>query len=231
MPLHELQGQCTGTFTKLKTMIITKQLMGAAALGLATIVTSSAIAQSYVDSESAGLIGKRYAGVDLAIMDARDLPDNGTGGSLLYNQPLSEVLDLTAAYGFNQVNGDALDLTQSALEVGVVYYSQVENYKPFMSASVGYSWDKWKFDAPTLNDNDESFFYSIGLGVEVPLTDKTAAIGEVSYQDGVDSGEEDSWGLEVGLNHWFTEKVALKASVYVVEDDAVTFRIGARFAF
>jgi hypothetical protein len=228
MPLHELQSKCTGTFTKPKTMITTKQLIGAAALGLATFVTSSAIA---ADSASAGLIGKRYAGADFLLKDFRDIADNGNGGTLVFNQPVSEVVDLSGSYSFNQVNGDSLDLTQNALELGAVYHSQLEGYTPFMSASLGYGWDKWKFPAPALNDNDEGFFYSIGLGVEVPLSDKTAAIGELSYQDGTDSDTEDSIGLEVGLNHWFTDKVALKASVYIVEDDSVSFRIGARFAF
>jgi hypothetical protein len=212
-------------------MITTKQLLGAAALGLATLVTSSAIAQTVADSESPGLIGKRYAGADFLLKDFRDISDNGYGGTLIFNQPISEVVDLSGSYSFNQVNGETTDLTQNALEAGVVYYSQLDGYKPFMSASLGYGWDKWKFPAPAQGDNDEAFFYSIGLGVEVPLTDKTAAIGEISYQDGVDSDTENSIGLEVGVNHWFTDKVALKASVYIVEDDSVSFRIGARFAF
>lgn len=213
-------------------MITTKQLIGAAALGLATFVTSSsAIAQAVADSESSGLIGKRYAGADFLMKNFRDFADNGYGGTLLVNQPVSEVVDLTGSYSFSQVNGDWTDLTQNALELGAVYYSQLDGYKPFMSAGLGYGWDKWKFPAPIKGDNDEGFFYSIGLGVEVPLTDKTAAIGEFSYQDGADSDVEDSWGLEVGINHWVTDKVALKASVYIVEDDSVTFRIGARFAF
>jgi len=212
-------------------MITTKQLIGAAALGLATFVTSSLNAQEVADAQSAGLIGKRYAGADFLITDSRDLADNGYGGSLIFNQPVSEVVDLTGTYSFDQMNGQSTDLTRNVLELGATYYSELEGYKPFMTASLGYGWDKWKFPAPALNDNDEGFLYSIGLGAEVPLSDKTAAVGEVSYQDGLDSGEEDSWGLEVGLNHWFTDKVALKASVYVVEDDSVAFRLGARFAF
>lgn len=209
-------------------MITTKQLIGAAAFGLATLVTSSAFA---ADGASSGLIGKRYVGADFLATDFRDIDDNGNGGSLVFNQPVSDVVDLSATYSFNQVNGDALDLTQSTLEIGAVYYSQLEKYTPFMSASLGYGWDKWKFQAPTLNDNDEGFFYSIGVGVEVPVADKTALIGEFSYQDGTDSDTEDSFGLEVGVNHWFTEKLAFKASAYIVEDDSVTFRIGARLAF
>ncbi|MGC4074826.1 MAG: hypothetical protein QM760_20485 [Nibricoccus sp.] len=213
-------------------MITTKQLIGAAALGLATIVTSSsAIAQADADSASPGLIGKRYAGADFLLKDYRDLADNGYGGTLVFNQPISEVVDLSANYAFNQANSQSTDLTQSAISVGAVYYQQLDGYKPFMSAGLGYVWDHWDFPAPTVGDNDEGFSYKIGLGVEVPLTDKTAAIGEVSYQDGIDSGTEESWGIELGVNHWFTEKVALKASVYVVEDDSVSFRIGARFAF
>jgi hypothetical protein len=212
-------------------MITTKQLIGAAALGLATFVTSSLNAQEIANASSSGLIGKRYAGADFLITDSRDLADNSYGGSLVFNQPVSEVVDLTGSYSYDQMNGQAIDLTRNVLEVGAIYYSQLEGYKPFMSASLGYAWDKWEFPAPLQGDNDEGFLYSIGLGVEVPLSDKTAAVGEVSYQDGMDSGEEDSWGLEVGLNHWITEKVALKASVYVVEDDAVSFRLGARFAF
>jgi len=213
-------------------MITTKQLIGAAALGLATFVTSSsAIAQADADSESSGLIGKRYAGADFLLKDFRDIADNGNGGTLVLNQPVSDVVDLSGSYSFNQVNGDSIDLTQNTLELGAVYYSQLDGYKPFMSAGLGYGWDKRKFPAPIQGDNDEGFFYSIGLGVEVPLTDKTAAIGEFSYQDGTNSDVEDSWGLEVGVNHWLTEKFALKASVYVVEDDSVSFRIGARFAF
>lgn len=212
-------------------MITTKQLIGAAALGLATFVTSSAIAQTVADSESPGLIGKRYAGADFLMKDFRDLADNGYGGTLLLNQPVSDVVDLTGSYSFNQVNGGSTDLTQNALNLGAVYYSQFDGYKPFMSAGLGYGWDQWKFPAPIQGDNDEGFFYSIGLGVEVPLTDKTAAIGELSYQDGVDSAKENSFGLEVGINHWVNEKFAVKASAYIVEDDAVSFRIGARFAF
>ena len=212
-------------------MITTKQLIGAATLGLAIFVTSSAIAQDVTGSESSGLIGKRYAGADFLIKDFRDMADNGYGGTLLFNQPISGVVDLTGSYSFNQVNGEAVDLTQNALKVGAVYYSEQDGYKPFMSAGLGYGWDKWKFPSPIQGDNDEGFFYSLGLGVEVPLNDKTAAIGEVSYADGLDSAEEDSWGLEVGVNHWITDTLAIKASAYIVEDDSVSFRIGARFAF
>lgn len=210
-------------------MNTTKQLIGAAALGLATFVTSSSALAA--DSASAGLIGKRYIGADFIASDFRDIDDNGNGGALVFNQPVSDVVDLTGSYSFNQVNGDALDLTRSTVEFGAVYHNQLEGYTPFMSAAIGYGWDKWKFPAPAQNDNDEGFLYKIGFGVEVPLSDKTAAIGELSYRDGTDSDTEDSIGLELGVNHWFTEKVALKASVYIVEDDSVTFRIGARFAF
>ncbi len=213
-------------------MITTKQLIGAAALGLATFVTSSAIAQTVVDTESsAGLIGKRYVGADFLIKDFRDIADNGYGGTVLINQPISDVVDLTGSFSFNQVDGKSTELTQNALQVGAVYYAEKDGYKPFMSASLGYGWDQWKFPAPIQGDNDEGFLFGIGAGVEVPLTDKTAAIGEISYRDGTDSNMEDAWGLELGVNHWFTEKVAIKASAYIVEDDSVTFRIGARFAF
>jgi hypothetical protein len=213
-------------------MITTKQLIGAAALGLATFASaSSALAQSATEPESPGLIGKRYVGADFVMKDFRDLSDNGYGGSVLFNQPMSDVLDLTGSYSYTQVDGQGPDLTQSALDVGAIYYAEKDGYKPFMSASLGYGWDQWKFAAPAQNDNDEGFFYSVGFGVEVPLSTNTAAIGQVSYRDGVDSDTEDSFGLDLGVNHFFTSQFAVKASVYIVEDDSVSFRIGARFAF
>ena len=212
-------------------MITTKQFLGAAAFGLATFTASTAIAQVDSDSVSAGLIGKRYAGADFVFKDFRDIDDNGYGGALVFNQPVSNVVDLTGSYSYTQVDAKLIDLKQSALEIGAIYYSELEGYKPFLAASLGYGWDKWEFPSPLAADNDEGAFYSIGIGAEVPLTDKTAATGTVSYRDGFDSGDEDSLGLEVGINHWFTETLALKASVYIVEDDSVSLRIGARFAF
>jgi hypothetical protein len=213
-------------------MITTKQLIGTAALGLATIVTStSAFAQAIEESESSGLIGKRYAGVDFLMKDFRDLSDNGYGGALVFNQPVSDVVDLTGNLGYTQVDSQTTDITRTALEVGAIFYTEKDGYKPFMSASLGYGWDKFDFPAPASSDNDEGFLFSIGVGAEVPLTDKTAAVGAISYRDGVDSATEDSWGLELGLNHWVTDTVALKGSFHIVEDDSVTFRVGARLAF
>jgi hypothetical protein len=213
-------------------MITTKQLIGAAALGLASFVTStSAIAQAVEESESSGLIGKRYVGADFLMKDFRDISDNGYGGALVFNQPVSDVVDLTGSFSYTQVDSQTTDITQNGLEVGAIFYTEKDGYKPFMSASLGYGWDKFEYPAPAQGDTDEGFLFSIGAGVEVPLTDKTAALGAFSYRDGTDSDTEDSWGLELGLNHWVTETVALKGSFYIVEDDSVTFRVGARLAF
>jgi hypothetical protein len=228
---HDLQSKCTGDFIT-QNMITTKQLIGAAALGLASFVTTTSVfAQPVEDSGSSGLIGKRYVGADFVTKDYRDLNDNGYGGSLLVNQPVSDVVDISGRFSYTQLDNKSADLTQTAFEVGTVFYTEKDGYKPFMSASLGYGWDEIDYPAPLRSQNEEGFIFSVGAGVEVPLTDKTAAIGEFSYRDGTDSNTEDSWGLELGLNHWVTEKIALKGSVYIVEDDSVTFRIGARLGF
>jgi hypothetical protein len=213
-------------------MITTKQLIGAAALGLASFVTStSAVAQAVETTESSGLIGKRYAGADFMIQDYRDTSDNGHGGALIFNQPFSDVVDITGALSRSMIDGDFVEMTKDVLKVGAVYYTEKDGYKPFMSAGLGYGWDKLEFKNSNRKDNDEGFLFSVGVGVEVPLSEKTAAIGEFSYSDGADSNSEDSWGLELGLNQWVSKTIAIKGSVYIVEDDSVTFRIGARLAF
>ena len=212
-------------------MITTKALLGTATLGLATLVSSSAIAQSVVDTDSAGLIGKQYVGVDLFLEDFRDLPDNGTGVALSYNKPVSEVLDLSATLSMAQVDSNTIDLSSNALEGAAVYYSRLEGYTPFVFGALGYEWNEIDLPGNLPDDKDEGFFYRVGFGVEIPLADKTAAVVKLSYSDGVDSGAEDSFGGEVGINHWFTSKFAVNGSILVVEDDSVSFRIGARFAF
>ena len=212
-------------------MITTKALIGSATLGLATLVSSSAIAQSVVEVDSAGLIGKQYAGVDFFIEDFRDIPDNGYGAALSYNKPVSDVLDLSAALTLAQVDSPTIDLGRNAIEVGALYYSALEGYTPFVFAGLGNEWIDIDRPGSLADDKDEGIFFRVGFGVEVPLADKTAAVVKLSYSDGVDSGKEDSFGGEIGINHWCTSKFAVNGSILIVEDDSVSFRIGGRFAF
>ncbi len=213
-------------------MITSKQFIGAAAFGLASFVTTAATAQDTADSDYAGLLGKRYYGLDFTLADYRDNLDNGYGGSMTANLPISSVVDFRSSYHYNIVNGEKTDLEQHALQFDAVYYSRnFEYYTPFITGGLGYGWDSWEFSGPVKNDNDEGFFFAIGAGVEVPFNEKTAGFGSISFRDGVNSDTEDSWGLELGVNHWATSNTSIKASVYIVEDDSVTFRIGFRTLF
>jgi hypothetical protein len=213
-------------------MITTKQLIGAGVLGLAAFVMStSAFAQAEATTSDSGpgLIGKRYLGADFVFTDYRDLEADGFGGGISVNLPVSPAVDIGLSYGYDLLDGDNLEVSSHGLTGGAVWYSQQDGYKPFMSASLGFVQSETEIG--TFEDSDGNMVYSVGLGVEAPIGDKTAITGEVSYADGFDSGYEDSIGIEVGLVHWLSNKFALEGSVYVVEDDSITLNIGARFVF
>lgn len=213
-------------------MITTKKLLSVTAIGLATLVASLSAS---AEENSASMLGKRYAGVDLSINDYHDTPDNGYGIGLSVHQPVSSQVDASFGYGYGWVNGSNYDITSHGIGAGLTIFNRQDGYSPFVKASLGYQWDEVDFASNAIpDDRDEYFHYFVGIGVEVPVGPATAITGTLGYAAAVDrpgSGDEDYFEIDLSASHWINEKFAITGGVEVSEDVATTFWLGGRFKF
>ncbi len=213
-------------------MTYSKILLSALVLAAA----SSSIAQTesapVTTTSSAGLLGQRYVAISGLTEDFRNAGglDNAFGGSIGANLPLTANLDLGFGYGYERLSDSGLKYREHAISASLTPFVTVaENVKLFADATVGYAWAKARGFGGNASDDDG--IWSLGAGAELGLGARTALTGRVSYNDAFDGNSDGSWAFTVGVNHWFTEKVAGLAGVTFVEDDSIVYQVGVAFRF
>ena len=202
------------------------------ALALAAASSSIAQTESAPVATSAGLLGQRYVaahGLTEEFRDAGGL-DNAFGGGLSANVPLSANLDLGFGYGYERLSDAGIKYREHVISASLTPYVTVaENLKLFADATVGFGWAKTRVG--TFSDSDNDGIWALGAGAELALGARTALTGRVAYNDVFDNTTDSSWSFTVGVNHWFTEKVAGVAGITFVESDSIVYQVGVAFRF
>lgn len=178
---------------KLRSVMVALALVGAA---------SAAVAQS------GELIGQRYAAFDLNYVTWDD-GGHMTGGIVTLNVPSTiKGLDLGIAVGLGTGGYDSYDQDEFGGEAYGIYYSKQQGFTPYFRGAFGY--DHVKGEIGGYSASDSSFTYSIGGGVEVPLTDKLALDLHVAYNDATNFTDGDSVDAGLSVNYAISDKMWLR---------------------
>jgi len=191
-------------------------------------------------STQAGLLGERYFGVtfDYVTFDAPAVND-GFGASFELNYPISNGVDLVAAYSYlgNDLDIDfngspvGADLDQHSLFVGTRLHTPLGPGRGFATAGFGLA--KLGVDIPGLGDDSETeSYYLIGAGYELPVGDRLAFTPFVTWSDFFDSDLDAgavTYGTDVEFR--FEGSVSLIGSLWVDDDSNKGVSAGMVFRF
>ncbi|HLP06633.1 MAG TPA: hypothetical protein VK178_00605 [Opitutaceae bacterium] len=196
---------------KLQTAFASLVLMGAASVAAA---------------QTGGLIGERFGALDLGYVDFDDGGHLTTGGVVLNVPSTIKGLDLGIDVGYANGGYQSLDTEAYAVGVSGTGYVELEHgIKPFLSGRFG--WERDEASMWGLSGHDDSFVYSLKVGVEVPVTSKAAIRASFGYYDYTSYRDGDGLTASLGANYWITAKFgALVGYTRDFEDDSNTFSIG-----
>lgn len=162
---------------KQKTTIKSYLLIAAAAFGLAASAPAQNAAAAAIlnDPDQApaaatvapGLLGSNYIGASYDYFALHGGgPNHAQGLNTDLNLAWLDHLDVNLGYRWARTNESAGRLTSQAFDLGGTTFTSLAWGKPFLLGAVG--WD-WEHGATA---NDHSFFYKLGLGVELPVAAK-----------------------------------------------------------
>ncbi|MFT3828588.1 MAG: hypothetical protein QM691_02675 [Opitutaceae bacterium] len=196
---------------KLQTALVSLVLLGTASVAAA---------------QTGGLIGERFGAIDLGYVDFDDGGHLTTGGIALNVPSTIKGLDLGLDLGYGNGGYGSLDTEAYSVGVSGTGYVELERgIKPFLAGRFGWERDEaslWGYSA-----HDDSFNYSIKLGVEVPVTSKAAIRASFGYYDYTNYHDGDGLMASLGANYWITAKFgALVGYSRDFESDSNTFSIG-----
>ncbi len=200
---------------KLRSVIVSVAMVGAAAAAVA---------------QSGNLIGERYAAFDLSYVNWDD-GGHMTGGAVTLNVPSTiKGLDLGIAAGLATGGYSDYDQDEFGGSAYGVYYSKQQGFTPYARASVGYTHAKGELAGYSASDS--SFTYSIGGGVEVPLTDKATLDLRLAYNDASNFDDGDSVTAGLAVNYALSEKMWLRCGyTRDFDNDANTISAGMAFRY
>jgi hypothetical protein len=174
-------------------------------LKLATFAALAAfcpvLAQSPVpmsSEESAGLIGQAYSGLEVGyVHHIESAPRALHHYSFVSSAPIGELgPTVDAAFRYDYVRGSMLGMTghQHTVMASFLKYAPLDHSRPFVHADAGWLWQK------SLGQNESSFVYRVGAGIEILLKPRLALTPYAVYRD-ARQVEERSWNFGAKLAH------------------------------
>lgn len=193
-------------------------LAGAAAL---LALAASAFGQS---SGGRGLNGTNYLSPTYLYSKIDDgPPDYYHGLGLRYNQVLAPRFDLIITGSITQSERFAGSRAKNTgLDAGVRWRADIETMRPFVEATIGYSW----FDFA--NFEDSSFTYAAGIGAEFQVTGNLSLAPMVGYSDATDYPDSGDAFVVLRSNYWLNDRWSIRINVSIDEDGP---GLGAGFAY
>lgn len=164
------------------------------ALGL-SLATASVYA-------SAGLLGERYAALsyDHAFVETAAY-DDGAGITLLYNQPLTDSIDIGGSYtnvGYGDADGrdEVGDFSDQRLQLLVTGYELPSLDRIWVRVGAGLGMVEHG------DDDDTNFCWSASLGTEYTISDKAVFQPYLGWSDVLSDGETTTfhYGMQVVVN-------------------------------
>jgi len=205
------------------------------ALGLLAAASTSFAQNPTATSTSNGLLGQRFVEFNYTLADLESFSDHNHAGMVSFNVPaIPSLLDVGASYAYDWSNG-AVRSHGNTISAYANAYLPLNGVKPFLGASLGYSWVSLPFGL-----GDKEAVWSASVGVEIPLGSFTLT-PRISYSDDFEGSGRDSdemWTYEVEGNYWFSPRAGVFASIGRAEYDLDPihldiwgYRVGLRFRF
>lgn len=176
----------------------------------------------------AGFIGQRHAGVSLFIENLRNENiSNGNGTELNANIPITSFLDGGVRASYEKFND--YSISDRRFVGSLIGYADLDTWKPFIELSIGNTAQSSTFSGVTYKNNEN--YWSVGAGVEAPVTKTTAIFGLATRNNYFDSKRDSYWTYKFGVNTWFNQKFGGVASVSIFEGESVTYSLGLTYRF
>jgi hypothetical protein len=202
------------------------------ALGLLAVASTS-FAQTATTTSSNGLLGQSYYELNYNLADIDGVGDHFHGATVALNVPvLPSLLDVGGSYTYSWFKGPARGHGNTFAAYANAYVP-LEGAKPFVGASVNYSWVSLPLD---LGDHDGA--WDLTAGVEVPFG-SFVFTPKITYSDdfnGKIGNSDDSWTYAIEGHYWFSPKAGAFATVAKIDNhrdpvDIWSYTVGLRFRF
>jgi len=207
--------------TTIKTLISTVALF-AASTGFAQ--SSNTCSWLPKGDDSQGVIGKRYAEAGFEVQDLQHTSHNAYGTGISANIPLIQGIDVGGSYQYSWYKPDPEDETIHDINAYATFYKKLDDgVKPFVSASLGYSWfkeklaDGWLFNNGSNSYSIDTATWAMAVGAEFPFK-WFAVTPTISYRDDFKRSRESSQSLDYGVeaSAWITSRIGASLSVSYV---------------
>lgn len=229
---------------------ITK-LLGAALVGCAFLAplarAQSQPADAGQPSQPAGatapegpgswLLGRGYVQLDGSIDKFLHAPGASTGASpgLGFNVPLApDYLDLSSHFDYEHAANTAFKLNDDTWSTALTGYAKLGGIAPFVSAGLGYDWQRGLSQGVFTRDN--SLFYSLAAGFEVPVSAQTSLRATFEHDYDLASPHLNYWSGGVSANAWVNDVVGTFVGAdwrdgYAGAKSGIVFTAGLRISF
>ena len=203
-----------------------KKLVLAAAASLGLVASAAAQSMPAAASAGGGLLGQNYAGVEYAYVRLNDGPPKVAHDyGFLFNQSLTDGLDLGVSYDYLHASALGMNVSQSTLGLALTGYIKQDWGKPFLQAGAGWMWQK----GGRVNDN--SFVYLVGTGVEFPVGTAWAVAPFVNYRDARDIAGAHEWNYGVKTNYRISKEWSTSFTISRNDDKDMRYAIGVNYHF
>jgi len=171
-----------------------------------------------------GLLGQRYAFLDLAYVDQREGPGKNFGATVGANFAMVENLDLSVNYTFVRQHDWPDSGSIHSVGFDMTLYLPIWRVKAFGVGGLGYQWTNAR-SGQDLN------IWDIGGGVEAPINTRLAVRAKAVLLGSIKSGTHQTWTYSGGANYWLTPSLAATADITFIENRAIGYSVGARWKF
>ena len=204
----------------LKTLV----LVAAASLGLVTAATAQSMPAAA--NAGGGLLGQNYSGVGFGYVHFdQGIPKIGHDYTFLFNQSLTDGLDLGVSYDYLRASALGVNGTQSTIGLNATGYLKQDWGKPFVQAGAGWLWQR----AGSVREN--SFVYVIGTGIEFPVGTAFSVAPFVNYRAAKDIGGAREWNYGVKNTYRLSKDWSTSLTVSINDDKDMTYAIGVNYHF
>jgi opacity protein-like surface antigen len=133
--------------------------------------------------------------------DFGDVSKFGVGGSLLYQHPIADKLNLTGSAGYLNFQGKDFDFEGITIKGGNAGFIPVKaGLRYFVAENIYLGGELGAVFATGDGDNGTAFAYAPGIGVEFPVADKSTIELGGRYEGWSNNGTSSFIGLRLAWN-------------------------------
>jgi hypothetical protein len=183
----------------------------------------------------AWVLGRTYIQVDGSIEKFNNSSQTATGASpgLGLNLPLGDYFDYGLHYAYEHAANNAFKLNDNTFETGFTGYDKMAGFAPFVTADLGYAWDR-STNSPAPSRFDHAL-YDVSAGIEVPVSQTTSLRTWVEHDSSFRAPDQNDWSYTLAANSWFNSVLGTFVGVgwksgYLGSHSSVAYEAGLRFS-